>query len=109
MKTVENVEATALPIAQRFDKSAKVTLWEKHGHQRLYIKYPEMVEYYQDGGWIDLKTGFKRYPFKKVAKVEKTESFIGTMKTTTLVYKNHFEARACDVLDEIAKQIFIEP
>jgi hypothetical protein len=44
-----------------------------------------------------------------VAKVEKTESFIGVMKTTTLVYKNHFEARACGILDEIAKQIFIEP
>ncbi len=109
MNTVENVEATALPIAQRFDKSAKVTLWEKHGRERLYIKYPDLVEYYRDGGWIDLKSGFRNYPFKKVAKVEKNESFIGTMKTTKLFYANEFEERACKILDEIADQIFIKP
>lgn len=109
MKTVDNIEAVALPIAQRFDKSAKVTLWEKHGHQRLYIKYPGMVEYYQDGGWVDLKSGFIAYPFKKVAKVEKSESFIGTIKTTKLVYANEFEERACNILYEIAKQIFVKP
>lgn len=109
MKTVENVEATALPIAQRFDKSAKVSYWEGHGRERLYIKYPDLVEYYRDGGWIDLKSGFRNYPFKKVAKVEKSESFIGTTKTTKLVYANEFEERACKILDEIADQIFIKP
>ena len=109
MKTVENVEAAALPIAQRFDKSAKVSYWEGYGHERLYIKYPDLVEHYLYGGWIDLKTGFKSYPFKKVVKVEKSESFIGTTKTTKLVYANKFEERACKILDEIADQIFIKP
>lgn len=64
MKLKENFESIAYDIAKAEKPFKAVTVKNWNG-KRLYVNYPEESKKYQDGGYVDLVTGYISKPAYK--------------------------------------------